>query len=658
MWEVVACLTAALAGAVSGSAAQAQSAIGPAPAILQPQPMAPARETAKPLSGEDLSAWLDGLIPYAIDRGDIAGAEVVVVKDGRLLFERGYGVADVKTRRPVDPKRTLFRPGSISKLFTWTAAMQLVEQGKLDLDRDVNDYLDFRIPPAFGKPITLRNLMTHTPGFEETIKGLFAKDRRPLDGVLKTWVPTRIFAPGKVSAYSNYGAALTGYIVQRVSGESFEQYIRRHIFDPLRMQHASFEQPLPKGLAADMSKGYETASGREIPFETINMSPAGALSIAGDDISHFMIAHLNNGAYAGMRILKPQTAELMHGNAYRPVQQLPAMGLGFYHEDRNGHDVVAHGGDTVAFHSDLHLILDEGVGLYYSQNSAGKQGSGLRATLYERFMDRYFPAKSQIPAESTLKTAKQDGESVAGSYELSRRSESNFMFAGDIFSEFDVSANGDGTISVGALKNLAGIPIKWREVGPNVWREVNGTHTLIATYRNGKVVRIDTDKIPPILVASPAPLSRSYRWNLPLLIGTAATLGMVVLFWPIKAILRWRYDRPFSLTGRVASLYRWSRVIALIDIFFFGGWAVYLSYASSHLEWLDNRADPYLRALQVFGLFGVIGAVIPVWQFVAGLHGRIYPWWTMVTNGLFALAALAFVWFAFSLKLLTFSLNY
>ena len=144
--------------------------------------------------------------------------------------------------QPVDPRGTLFRPGSVSKLFTWTAVMQLVEQGKLDLDKDVNTYIDFKIPAYDGKPVTLRNIMTHTTGMEEQIRWLIATDPKavaPLDAALKHWVPERIFAPGGTPAYSNYATALAGYIVQRVSGEPFDAYIKRHIFDPLG--HAAFE---------------------------------------------------------------------------------------------------------------------------------------------------------------------------------------------------------------------------------------------------------------------------------------------------------------------------------------------------------------------------------------------------------------------------------
>jgi len=193
---------------------------------------------AHPLTKADVEAWLDGFTPYALQRGDVAGAVVVVVKDGQVLLAKGYGYADVAAHKPVDPERTLFRAGSVSKLFTWTAVMQLVEQGKLDLDADLNGYLDFKISPRNGKPITLRNLMTHTPGFDEAIRALIIadpKDMPTLEAGLKHWIPPRVTDAGSTPAYSNYGAGLAGYIVQRVSGISFDDYIEQKIFAPLGM---------------------------------------------------------------------------------------------------------------------------------------------------------------------------------------------------------------------------------------------------------------------------------------------------------------------------------------------------------------------------------------------------------------------------------------
>ena len=211
---------AILTAAMFGAAAQAQAPTqGLAPAPTQAQTPA-----AHALTAEDVNAWLDGFVPAGLARGEIAGAVVVVVKDGQVLTERGYGVSDVATGAPVDPRKTGFRPGSISKLFAWTAVMQQVEQGKLNLDADINTYLDFRIPERNGKPITLRNLMTHTPGFEEAGKHLIENNPRDLsmERALKRWTPTRVFDPGTTPAYSNYGAVLAGYIVQRVSGEPFD----------------------------------------------------------------------------------------------------------------------------------------------------------------------------------------------------------------------------------------------------------------------------------------------------------------------------------------------------------------------------------------------------------------------------------------------------
>src|SRR6201992_1293444 len=165
------------------------------------------------LTAEDVNAWLDGYLPYALQTGDIAGAVVAVVKDGKVVTERGYGFGDVEKRASVDPRKTLFRPGSTSKLFTWTAVMQLVEQGKLDLDKDVNTYLDFKIPDRDDGPITLRNIMTHTAGFEEQVKELILDDPKQLP-TLKTYLehatPVRLFKAGTTPAYSNYATALAG----------------------------------------------------------------------------------------------------------------------------------------------------------------------------------------------------------------------------------------------------------------------------------------------------------------------------------------------------------------------------------------------------------------------------------------------------------------
>ncbi|NIU59138.1 MAG: serine hydrolase, partial [Phycisphaerae bacterium] len=161
-----------------------------------------------------------------------------VVKDGELFFAKGYGYADLEKDIPVDPEQTIFSIGSVGKTFTWTAVMQLVEQGKLDLDADVNTYLDFRIPDTYPQPIAIKHLLTHTSGFEEVWIGsvvLDASDQVPPREWLISHMAARMRPPGDCAAYSNFNAMLAGYIVSRVSGQPYEQYIQEHILDPLGM---------------------------------------------------------------------------------------------------------------------------------------------------------------------------------------------------------------------------------------------------------------------------------------------------------------------------------------------------------------------------------------------------------------------------------------
>jgi len=396
--------------------ASAQAPTAPRePAREQPIAPGPVAVPTGPheLTAADVEAFLDGIVPMQLANGDIAGATVSVVKDGRVLFAKGYGYADAASRKPVSADETLFRPGSVSKLFVWTAVMQQVEQGKLDLDRDVNEYLDFKIPEAFGRPITLTNLLTHTPGFEEQVKDLFSDGPAPpaLGDYMRAHVPRRIYPPGTTPAYSNYGASLAGYIVERVSGRPLGDYIDENIFKPLGMAHSTFTQPLPAALAPNMSNGYKLGSDDPEPFEVVGPWPAGSLSSTAADMSRFVIAHLQDGRFGDAQILRPETAKLMHSRLFAMDPAANAMAHGFYEEPRNGHRIIGHAGDTTCFHSDLHLVLDAGVGFFVSYNSGGRGEGSPRTELWEAFLDRYFPYAP--PDEPATASAKQDADSLA-----------------------------------------------------------------------------------------------------------------------------------------------------------------------------------------------------------------------------------------------------
>lgn len=638
--------------------AWAQPASKPAP-----KPAVAATSAAAPqLATPDLDAWLDGFMPYALRRADVAGAVVVVVKDGQVLTQKGYGFADVTRRKPVDPETTLFRPGSISKLFTWTAVMQQVEAGKLDLDADVNRYLDFKIPPYEGRPITLRNLMTHTAGFEEHLKSLFVRNASglvPLDRFERENLPRRIFPPGQTPAYSNYGAALAGYIVQRVSGEPFEAYVERHIFAPLGMTHASFRQPLPDALAADMSQGYRLGSGPAQYFEFVNPPPAGALSASGGDIARFMIAHLDEGRFGAAQILKPESVAAMHATAFRSTPALNGMTLGFFEADRNGHRVIEHGGDLGFFHSDLYLVLDQKVGLFVSLNSAGVGASdlALRSALYREFMDRYFPAPYVQPPRPASAVA--DAARITGFYELSRRGQTTVTAALRLAEQMKVTADAKGDIAIPLLDALTGSPHRtWREIAPMVWQEAGGVSKLAAVVRDGRVVALTTDDLPAAAVLQPVPAGLRQSWLLPALAASILVLALTALTWPVAALVRWRYRATYPLSRAAGWLDRSTRAAAVMTLAAVAGWLVVLVYAGSDPSRANPSLDPAMRLMQFLALvaaglsLGAVANLVLVWR------DGTRSWWAKLA-GLLIVAALALVfWVELVIRLFSPSLNY
>jgi len=625
---------------------------------LSPAQAAPAHE----LNAQDLQTWLDGFLPYALERGDVAGAVVVFVKDGTVLLEKGYGYANVAAKTPVDPARTLFRPGSTSKLFTWTAVMQLVEQGRLGLDVDINTYLDFKIPPFAGQPVTMRNLMTHTGGFEETLKygeTDIPADLLPLAAYIKRWVPERIFPPGQVPAYSNYGTALAGYIVQRISGERFEDYIERHILQPLHMNNSTFVQPLPARLDAQMAKGYVVASGPAKPYELFGFGPAGALASTGDDMAHFLIAHLQDGAYGDARILKPQTARLMHGTPLTLLPDVHRMLLGFYEKNRNGHRVIGHAGDIALFHSEFYIYPDDGVGVFISMNSTGKDlgAYAVRDALFTQFTDRYFPGPTP-DGQVDEKTRQRDTALICGEYRNSRRSQSNFLGVLGLLGSTHVTDNGDGTISVTQADGLNGEPLRWREIAPLVWREVSGKQRLSARLENGKVTLFSYDELSPFMVFQPVSGLESTALRLTLGKLALLVLGFTMVSWPTGALIRRRYGARLALDGQAQLAYRGARTAAALVFVALAGWMwTFMGFINGSLPMTDGT-DGWLRILHLFTSVVFLGAVVLAcwngWCTCRSLRGL----WAKVWSLFLAIACAIVFWLGCAYELVGFGVRY
>jgi len=446
------------------------------------------------LDAEDLGAFFDGIIPLQLERSDIAGASVLVMQDGKVLLQKGYGFADAKEKKPVDPAGTIFRLASISKLFTWVSVMQLAEQGKLDLDRDVNTYLDFQIRPAFGAPITLRNLMTHTGGFEEEAREIIIINPKKIPTLRQFLIenqPRRLFPPGIVPGYSNYGVGLASYIVERASGEPFEQYVAEHIFAPLGMTHSTFYQPLPKDLGSLPSEGYRGNTEKPaVGFEIFNPAGAGGISSTASDMGRFGQALLNAGELDGRRILKPETLEAMFTPQFRASEQMPALCMGFYETWRNDLRWIGHEGDLIAFHSLFFLERSQKLILFVSFNSAGAGGK-VRPELVQMFSDRYFRSDQK---QTFITVPLNELKTLEGSYQSTRRADSTKIRIGNLLSQRTATVDKDGAVQLEDVKDLRGHTIKWKPIGKDLMQQVDGQRRLFAIRdARGTVIRLAYD---------------------------------------------------------------------------------------------------------------------------------------------------------------------
>ncbi|TCT16032.1 CubicO group peptidase (beta-lactamase class C family) [Natranaerovirga pectinivora] len=500
------------------------------------------------LGAMDVEVFLDTLIGQKMTEFNIPNLTVSVVYDGEILLAKGYGYSDYDTKEPVDTEKTLFRIGSTSKLLTWTAIMQLVEQGKLDLDRDVNEYLDFEIPNRIeykgnkgeAEPITLRHLMSHTPGFEDYMTDVFSLSEEnliPLARYVREERPARVFNPGEVSAYSNYGTSLAGYIVQVVSGVPFAQYIEENIYAPLGMKNSTFRQPVPNDLQDNLSKAYRYVNGefREGKFEFVS-EPAGSMSSSGLDMAKFMLAYLQGGQYEEASILKEETVQKMFAEQYTHHPLLDGMAHGFIKATFNGRHTFHHPGGTMLYDTGLYLIPDEQVGFFISHSGGNPL---VNIEIFQGFLDRYFPSEEIIALEPTEAMGKRSSEFV-GEYYQNRRSFTTVdAFLSLMIGLIRVETDNEGYLLVTHL----GESNRFIEVEPGVYHNLRegGSHDYGGGFRT---IVFGTDSMGKTMLMTDGPMSYSKaEWyetsGLTFLLLISSVLFIVgsLLYWGIKALI-------------------------------------------------------------------------------------------------------------------------
>ncbi|HYR12389.1 MAG TPA: serine hydrolase domain-containing protein [Longimicrobium sp.] len=358
-------------------------------------PSAAAQEEAR-MDADELRRMMDSIVSAAMAERRIPGAVLVVVRDGRVVLSRGYGLADVERGRAVSPDSTVFPIGSISKVFTATAVVQLADRGWLRLDQDVNGVLRrLQVPATYPRSVTPFHLLTHQAGFDELPGRLLREDTAhvlPLDRFLDGRL-VRIRSPGELTSYSSYAAALAGLLVEDASGMEYERYLACNVWGPLGM--ARTQVTVPGWLRAHAAVGYEVDSTGPVavPWERYHTPPASSISSTGADMARYMIAMLQEGRLDGARILSDTAARAMLTQQTTLHPRLPGFGLGFQVGDTNGRRVLLHGGDVAGFSSLMVLLPDEGTGFFLAGH---REGSDLRFAVWRAFADRWFPDRRTI----------------------------------------------------------------------------------------------------------------------------------------------------------------------------------------------------------------------------------------------------------------------
>jgi CubicO group peptidase (beta-lactamase class C family) len=519
---------------------------------------------------EEIAAFFDSYVSGAVAEKGIPGAAVVLVRDGRVFFERTYGVADYASRRPISTEDSLLRQGSTAKMFTWVLTMQLVEEGRLDLDADVNQYLDFRIPDAFGAPVTMRHLLTHTAGFADRMPLVKWETRQaPFNVRVRENIPERVYAPGSTVAYSNYGAALAGYVVERLRGKPFERVVEERIFAPLAMTRSTLEQPLPEHLRPLLVSGYSASGRTPAPFDFVSLPPTGSASASPGDMGRFVAALMPGGS---PRILGPETLALM----MRLQQPLgpglrSGLGYGFIVGEYRGVRYAGHGGSMPAGATDFEILPEKGLGWYVGFNGRGVNGAAipLRQELLRAVIDRFYAPAAEPETPGGPSNAKE----LAGKYLPTRRMHSGVMQVFGALGPLSVSADGDEL-----LIELEGGQTRWLPAGRDRFVEQRtGLPLAVERDSEGRIVRLGSPLLNSVSQYEPAPASVRY---LPVLLLAPAALLIYALSasagWAVRELRRdvaSRRPEPSRLsraTRRASAVALWLILLTTV------GWALYL----------------------------------------------------------------------------------
>jgi CubicO group peptidase (beta-lactamase class C family) len=576
--------------------------------------------------------FVDGVLATQIATDQAVGATVAIVHNGEILMSHGYGVANTAPREPVDDATTLFRIGSISKLFVWIAVMQQVAAGKIDLHADVNTYLkDFEIPATFPEPITMMHLMTHTPGFEDRSLGLFASGPRTVGDfhqTLMTLMPKRIMLPGRYAAYSNYGAALAAHVVEVTSGENWDDYVDRHIVKPLGMGYTTTRQPVPKPLDEHLSKGYWREAGRfvEVPFEYITIPPAGSISSSAADMARFMNELLAKG---DTPVLSATSRAQLFAPGYAHDPRLNRMLYGLYEQNSHGAGLVGHDGGTLSFFSMLLLCPSLDLGIFASYNNEG--GEKAHEALTTAILDRLFGVPAPVVAADN---APVDARRYAGYYASLRKPVSGHDKLQTLLETFEVRVDGDHFL---VLPGPGG-PQRFVKIDKDLFASEDGRQRVAFKGDDSRATHLFIDAFPPIDFARVEP-GDDPRLHTVIVAAALVTAAAVFVLWPLSW---WRHLGRAGMAGETRAT-----VLAVVNAALIIGFFVVIGLAI-----VDERKIAFGLPQELLNALWIPIALIPLLLLQLIYASRAWVngfWWPArrIHYTLLTVAGIAFVPWAF-----------
>jgi uncharacterized protein (TIGR02246 family) len=431
-------------------------------------PYNPPTETS--INQKDLENLFDPIFAERMQKLNIPGAVISIVKDGKIVFTKGYGVTDVEKKAPVVADKTIFRIGSITKVFTALAVMQLADNGKINLSDDVNKYIKgVRVPDTFSQPITFANLLTHTSGLDEISPGRRTSNEAeiiPLGAFLKTRIVRRA-PPGEIISYSTYNPALAAHAVEQITEMPFKVYLQKNVFEPLGMNRTSIAA-VKEEYKQDLATGYEYAENKyqKLPFQWFHTYPASDVNSTATDMARFMIANLQYGTIDGKRILSERAAREMQATHFRNHPKISGWAYGFYEGMQNNLRFIEHGGSMDDGYSALMtLVPEKSLGIFIACNTEGG-AFGMAGAVKDAFLNRYFPAPTKPEVPNTKNPTPDALKKFAGKYQSIIYCHSCAPNTSYVPQPFEVKVTDDGMLSF-----LGG---RWKQVEPMLFVLADG----------------------------------------------------------------------------------------------------------------------------------------------------------------------------------------